>query len=191
MDRPGEIGIIRIVRKAISVTLLIAGISYMSGQRRGAFVAGPGSRPHFDSNHSEGHGQSHDRDRSLGVVAVPVYVGVDAGWPPAAATEGPSQPPVVAQPPPVPPAYPSGNPMPVQRQEVSHAPPSPPDPPYVLIALKNGWIYSAIAYWVEGRTLHYLTFEMVQKEVQLDLVDRKISARLNRDSEIEFKLPPE
>lgn len=185
-------------------------ISHISAQRRGAFIASPPiagrpaaeavrgapegarslgapvSRPCCDgANRNEGHA----RDRSVGVVAVPVYVGVDAGTQPAAAAEDSSQSSMV--PAPIPPVYSPANPMPEPCQETSHVPPPPPDPPYVLIALKNGWIYSAIAYWVEGRTLHYLTFEMRHNQVPLDLVDRKISARLNRDSELEFKLPPE
>ena len=68
------------------------------------------------------------------------------------------------------------------RQEASR------DPLY-LIAFTDHRITAAIAYWVEGDTLHYVTREHEPKQVRLDDVDRAFSEQLNRDRRVEFRLP--
>src|SRR5579872_4194801 len=44
--------------------------------------------------------------------------------------------------------------------------------PTFLIAFKDHTIYAALAYWVEGETLHYVTNQNTHNQVSLDLVDR-------------------
>jgi len=64
-----------------------------------------------------------------------------------------------------------------------------PDQPYFLIAMKDTTIYAASAYWVENNTLNYVTIQGNENQVSLDLVDRDLSQRLNRDRNISFGLP--
>jgi hypothetical protein len=60
---------------------------------------------------------------------------------------------------------------------------------YYLIAFKDHSIYSAFAYWVEGDTLHYVTPQRVHNQASLSLVDRELTATLNRDRNMQVKLP--
>lgn len=62
-------------------------------------------------------------------------------------------------------------------------------PALYLIAFKDGSIHAAIAYWVDGDVLHYVTMEKAQKTVSIDEVDRGLSQRLNRERRIPFRLP--
>jgi hypothetical protein len=43
---------------------------------------------------------------------------------------------------------------------------------------------------VEGETLHYVTNQNTHNQVSLDLVDRELSDRLNRERQVDFRLPP-
>lgn len=73
----------------------------------------------------------------------------------------------------------------------SRTPAAPADERVIfLIALKDGSVYSAVAYWVEGETLHYLTPQAQHNQVSLDLVDRQVSEKLNQGRKVEFRLPP-
>ncbi len=65
----------------------------------------------------------------------------------------------------------------------------PADSVTFLIALKDSSVYSAIAYWVEGDTLHYITPQGKHNKVSLDLVDRALSEKLNQGRMVEFRLP--
>jgi endonuclease YncB( thermonuclease family) len=58
-----------------------------------------------------------------------------------------------------------------------------------LIALKDSSVYTAVAYWVEGDTLHYITPQGRHNQVSLELVDRALSEKLNQGRKVEFKLP--
>lgn len=69
--------------------------------------------------------------------------------------------------------------------------PDNPVPPLYLIALRDGSIRVANAYWVEGNTLHYVTEQHERKQVSLDEVDRRFSERLNRERRVDFRLPLE
>jgi hypothetical protein len=85
-------------------------------------------------------------------------------------------------------AGPAGAPLQSQTAE-------PPDtssiePAHYLIAFKDHTIYSAVAYWVDGETLHYFTTGNTHNQVSVSLVDRDLTARLNKDSGVELKLPP-
>lgn len=64
------------------------------------------------------------------------------------------------------------------------------NPSHYLIALKDHSIYSAIAYWVNGDTLHYFTAANTHNEVSLALVDRDLTRRLNEETGFPIKLPP-
>jgi hypothetical protein len=59
-----------------------------------------------------------------------------------------------------------------------------------FIALKDGWVTGAVAYWIREETLHYITFQGSHNMVSLDLVDRQRSARLNEGGRVPFILPP-
>ncbi len=69
------------------------------------------------------------------------------------------------------------------------APPPPADASYYLIAFKDHTIYSAVAYYTEGDTLHYFTSGNVHNQVSLSLVDRQLTEQLNRDRNMAVRLP--
>lgn len=58
-----------------------------------------------------------------------------------------------------------------------------------LIAMKDHTIYAANSYWVEDNTLNYITVQGTENSVSMDLVDRDLSRRLNRDRKVSFGLP--
>jgi hypothetical protein len=58
-----------------------------------------------------------------------------------------------------------------------------------LLAFKDHTIYSAVAYWVDGETLHYFTTGNTHNQVSLSLIDRELTERLNRELGIDFSLP--
>jgi hypothetical protein len=57
-----------------------------------------------------------------------------------------------------------------------------------LLAFKDHSIYSAIAYWVEGNTLNYVTPQGAHNQATLDLLDREFSEQLNRERGLDFAL---
>jgi hypothetical protein len=59
-----------------------------------------------------------------------------------------------------------------------------------FVALKDSSVYTAVAYWVQDSTLHYITPQGRHNQVSIDLVDRDTSARLNDGRKVEFRLPP-
>jgi hypothetical protein len=61
--------------------------------------------------------------------------------------------------------------------------------PLYLFAFADHEIRAAIAYWVNGSTLHYVTLEHTEKQVPLASVDRPLTARLNRDRRVALPLP--
>lgn len=75
-------------------------------------------------------------------------------------------------------------PAPAQAEE------PPAEATHYLIAFKDHSIYSAVAYWVDGDTLHYFTTGSTHNQASVSLIDRELTARLNRDSGVEVKLPP-
>ena len=135
------------------------------------------------------------------VVPYPVYGGggayPDPGDAPSASdTEIPytPQPPALAAPPVQYYAVPR-RPEPPPSESASRSAPACQDsgekinPAQFFIALKNSWVYTALAYWVQGETLHYISSQGGHNMVSLDLVDREISAKLNRGARVEFALP--
>lgn len=65
----------------------------------------------------------------------------------------------------------------------------PAEPAHYYIALKDHHVYLAVAYWVEGNTLHYFLPGNTHNQVSLSLVDRDLTERLNRESGTEVRLP--
>ena len=66
---------------------------------------------------------------------------------------------------------------------------SAPDSERYLIAFKDHTVYSAVAYWFDGDTLHYFTPGNVHNQVSLSLVDRDLTTRLNKELGIDFQIP--
>jgi hypothetical protein len=64
-----------------------------------------------------------------------------------------------------------------------------PPAPLFLIAMKDKTINAAAAYWVDGPMMNYVTQQGVHVIVRLDLVDRGLSRELNRQRNVEFRLP--
>jgi hypothetical protein len=59
---------------------------------------------------------------------------------------------------------------------------------HFFIALKD-LICTAIAYWVQGDTLHYITSAGSHNQVSLALVDRATSQKLNAGRLVDLVLP--
>jgi hypothetical protein len=69
-------------------------------------------------------------------------------------------------------------------------PASTKEPSHYLIAFKDHTIYSAVAYWVDGDTLHYFTSGNTHNQASLSLIDRDLTERLNKESGLDVSLPP-
>jgi hypothetical protein len=59
---------------------------------------------------------------------------------------------------------------------------------YYLIAFKNHSVYPALAYWVEDKTLHYVTTQNTHNQASLDLIDIARSMSLNQDRDVPFSV---
>lgn len=68
--------------------------------------------------------------------------------------------------------------------------PEEPETPHYLIAFKDHSIYSSVAYWFDGDTLHYFTTGDKHNQAPVGLIDRTLTERLNRELGIDFKMPP-
>ena len=121
-------------------------------------------------------------------AAAPVdqsYVDSDEGAPAAAGyNQWPGPQYSTAQPPPPPTAAHS---LTINMEDMDANPPA--EPAHYYIALKDHQVYLAVAYWVEGSTLHYFLAGNTHNQVSLSLVDRDLTQRLNRESGTEVKLP--
>ncbi len=60
---------------------------------------------------------------------------------------------------------------------------------YYLIAYKNRSVYAALAYWVEGNTLHYVTIQNTHNQASLDLIDVELTKNMNRTRNVPFTVP--
>jgi hypothetical protein len=61
--------------------------------------------------------------------------------------------------------------------------------PIYLIAFRDQSIRAAAAYWVDGRTLHYVTQQHEERQAALDTIDRDLTLRLNRERRVQISLP--
>jgi hypothetical protein len=129
------------------------------------------------------------------VYAYPVFVGnyYDAGATPAME-------PAVA-PPMMPPApmmtmYNPDTARPVMIQVPPQGPVAPAveteparESDHYLLAFKDHTVYSAVAYWFDGDTLHYFTTGSTHNQASVSLLDRELTVRLNKEMGTDFKIP--
>jgi hypothetical protein len=59
---------------------------------------------------------------------------------------------------------------------------------YYLIAYKNHAVYTALAYWVEDKTLHYVTTQNTHNQASLDLIDLTLTKSLNQRNDVPFAI---
>jgi len=74
-------------------------------------------------------------------------------------------------------------------QEVRSSGGSAESSPIFLIAFQDHAIRAAASYWVDGRTLHYVTLQHEEKQAPLDSVDREFTTRLNHERHVQMQLP--
>jgi hypothetical protein len=74
-------------------------------------------------------------------------------------------------------------------QTAPQAAPADDQPTLFLIAMRDHTIFPALAYWVQGDTLNYITLQGAQNRVSLSLVDRDLSKQLNGERNVPFRLP--
>ena len=178
------------------------GASAVAANRYGSLV--PGIRS------SSGTGQGRHRSGGSGIYAYPAYIGgygygyaQQPDQPPANANGDsaptPAQPPVVinqyfGQAPPDqgaqgPPANAAESNFHYYQAPANDDAAPPSDSSYYLIAFKEHTVYSAVAYYTEGDTLHYFTSGNVHNQVSLSLVDRPLTEQLNRQRNVDVRLP--
>ena len=152
---------------------------------------GTGSAPVPMVRPFSGRGEFGGRGRG-GFVPVPYAIPIYVGWYPY---PPPAQPNITIVMPPAPAAGeappPSADSSPLQFYQAPRVSNTTEDQGVVfLIALKDGSVYSAVAYWAAGETLHYVTPQGKHNQVSLGLVDRGVSSKLNQGRRVEFALPP-
>lgn len=74
-------------------------------------------------------------------------------------------------------------------QEIHRSGDSSAAAPIYLLAFKDQVIKASVAYWVEGKTLHYVTLQHEDKQAPVESVDRELSMQLNRERRVQFQLP--
>ncbi len=82
----------------------------------------------------------------------------------------------------------SYEPTPPAEQPGNAGDPIGPTQNYYLIAYKDHTIYSALAYWVEGETLHYVTTQNTHNQASLALLDLEQTTKLNADRSVPFSI---
>jgi hypothetical protein len=82
-------------------------------------------------------------------------------------------------------------PAPAASEEPAAAPGDLLAPPqnYYLIAYKDHTVYSALTYWLEGDTLHYVTTQNTHNQASLGLIDVDQTYKLNSDRSVPFSIP--
>lgn len=169
-------------------------------------VPGAVTDPTFLQRNFRGRGFARGADgrfgsgRGNGIIVpypVPVYVGgfYDNPYLGDGAAPAPQQPNVVVVYPPmqsaVAPPAPGDNLAAAGSSDTAlqTAEPEPPEPQNYLIAFKDHTIYSAVAFYVQGDTLHYFTSGNTHNQVSLSLVDKQLTERLNQESGVDMHLP--
>jgi len=175
----------------------------VAGNRYGSPFSG------FSSGRGTGHGSR--RGNTSGIYVYPVYIGgygypygYGNGYegaqpdqsPNGTADNPPAQPPVVINQYFGPASADQGPPPEAADSNFRYyqAPSNddtaaPGDTSYYLIAFKDHTVYSAVAYYTEGDTLHYFTSGNVHNQVSLSLVDRPLTEQLNRQRNVAVRLP--
>jgi hypothetical protein len=167
--------------------------------RLGAITQG---RPVQNAPAQNGYGRRGNGYSNSYVYAYPVYVGGASYYDPAYA-QAPQQ----QQQPNITIIYPPQQPTQVilpyateqQPAAAIYEPPARPvmveperisEPSHYMIAFKDHSIYAAVAYWVDGETLHYFTTGNTHNQASVTLIDRELTDKLNRDTGLDVKLPP-
>ena len=184
-----------------NVTRSFGGVVYPGGSQSSIVIARPAVAPTVSGKSNFRRTPTTTSRRATGstyVAAYPVYVG---GYDNGTATQepGPVQRanPVMLQAGPEgdfttvpqnpnPPIYeprPKGQVMAVEEE------PAAPEAPRYLLAFKDHTVYTAVAYWADGDTLHYFTNGNTHNQVSLSLIDRPLTERLNKEMGIDFSLP--
>jgi hypothetical protein len=121
-----------------------------------------------------------------------------AGYGPPPQVAGPQQPVIINQyfggPGPVPANAPEANGLGTAAAANPNEAQAPGDPigspqNYYLIAYKNHAVYTALAYWVEDKTLHYVTTQNTHNQASLDLIDLALTKSLNQRNDVPFTIP--
>jgi hypothetical protein len=140
---------------------------YVGGAYVPAYGSGPGPAPDYS-------GQTQLNPQQQYAPAPPVvinqYFGPPVGAPEPVTGNGVYQP------------YNDRQPQPEEESA------SPPSNKYYLLAFKDHSVYSAIAYWVEDKTLHYVTPQNTHNQASLDLVDIDFTKQLNQDRAVPFSI---
>jgi hypothetical protein len=174
-----------------------SGAATLTANRYGNLVSG------FRSYNGTGRGSR--RGNASGIYAYPVYIGgygygyapAPPDLPPSDVTgdNPPAQPPVVINQYFGPAPADQGPPPDTAAsnfhyyQAPSNDNTAPADSSYYLIAFKGHTVYSAVAYYTEGDTLHYFTSGNVHNQVSLSLVDGQLTEQLNRGRNVDVRLP--
>lgn len=74
------------------------------------------------------------------------------------------------------------------RDSGDGAAPAAADAATYLIAYRDHSVYTALAYWVEGSTLHYVTTSNTHNQADLSLIDVEFTRKLNADRRLPFTL---
>ncbi len=117
------------------------------------------------------------------------YTPVQTAWqPPMQAAEVPQ----TAAPPSVVINQYFGSARPSDRAEEAASQPNvepAPAPTYYLIQFRDRTVRQALAYWVEGNTLHYVTAPNAHNQASLSLIDMETTARLNAGTPVPAAVP--
>jgi hypothetical protein len=169
------------------------------GTGAGAVVAVPYAYPVYVGGYGYGYGYGYppsDDAAAAGAGYAAGYAPDASAYAPGAAPQQPNVIVIYAQPPQPGVAPPNGAPPPGAYPAPAAMEPPPEasvgvmDPSHYLIAFKDHTIYAAVAYWVEGDTLHYFTAQNTHNQVSLELVDRSLTERLTQESGLDMRLPP-
>jgi hypothetical protein len=60
---------------------------------------------------------------------------------------------------------------------------------YYLIAYKDHSVYPVLSYWLEDKTLHYVTTQNTHNQASLDLIDLDLTRTLNKARNVPFSFP--
>jgi hypothetical protein len=64
-----------------------------------------------------------------------------------------------------------------------------PESQHYLLAFKDHTVYSAVAYWFEGETLHYFITGSTHNQASVSLLDKELTVRLNKELGTDFRMP--
>ena len=79
--------------------------------------------------------------------------------------------------------------QPSAQRPIAQEEPAPASQFY-LLAFKDHSVYSARAYWIEDKTLHYVTPQNTHNQASLDLVDVDFTKQLNQNRDVPFTIQP-